>query len=82
MIGSSPLQVHSTSTAPLYSAINFGFTWVHFTLRLPPVFPAVLADERTQIWSDPIPGLSVHTLGAFRVEIAVTRSESILDRWG
>jgi hypothetical protein len=40
---------------------------------------AVLANERTQIWSDLVPGLSVDTLGAFRVEIAVTRSESGLD---
>src|SRR5277367_1720829 len=42
----------------------------------------VLANERTQIRSDPVPGLSVDTLGAFRVEIAVTRSESDLDRSG
>ena len=42
----------------------------------------VLANERTQIRSDPLPGLSVDTLGAFRVEIAVTRSESDLDRSG
>src|SRR5271154_5975527 len=43
---------------------------------------SVLANERTQIRSDPVPGLSVDTLGAFRVEIAVTRSESDLDRSG
>ena len=42
----------------------------------------VLANERTQIRSDPVPGLSVDTLGAFRVEIAVTHSESDLDRSG
>jgi len=36
----------------------------------------VLADERTQIRSDPVPGLSVDTLGAFRVGKDVTRSES------
>jgi len=41
-----------------------------------------LANERTQIRSDPVPGLSVDTLGAFRVEIAVTRPESDLDRSG
>jgi hypothetical protein len=41
-----------------------------------------LADERSQIRSDPVPGISVDTLGAFRVEIAVTRSESGLDRSG
>ena len=35
----------------------------------------VLAVERTQIRSDPIPGLSVDTMGAFRVEIPVARSE-------
>ena len=39
---------------------------------------SVLANERTQIRSDPVPGLSVDTLGAFRVEIAVTASESDL----
>ena len=44
---------------------------------------AVLANERTQIRSDPVPGLSVDTLGVFRVEIiAVTHSESGLDRSG
>ena len=37
---------------------------------------AVLANERTQILSDPVAGRSVDTLGAFWVEIAVTRSES------
>jgi hypothetical protein len=42
----------------------------------------VLANERTQIRSDPVPGLSVDTLGAFRVEIAVTGSESGWDRSG
>src|SRR5277367_4795325 len=42
----------------------------------------VLANERTQIRSDPVPGLSVDTLGTFRVEIAITRSESDLDRSG
>src|SRR5271170_3960971 len=42
----------------------------------------VLANERTQIRSDLVPGLSVDTLGAFRVEIAVTWSESDLDRSG
>src|SRR5277367_6232025 len=42
----------------------------------------VLANERTQIRSDPVPGLLVDTLGGFRVEIAVTRSESDLDRSG
>src|SRR5271170_5213359 len=42
----------------------------------------VLANERTQIRSDPVPGLSVDTLGAFQVEIAVTRSESCLDQSG
>src|SRR5271163_3075804 len=35
---------------------------------------AVLANERAQIRSDSVPGLSVDTLGAFRVEIALTRS--------
>ena len=42
----------------------------------------ILANERTQIQSDPVPGLSVDTLGTFRVEIAVTPSESGLDRSG
>jgi hypothetical protein len=37
---------------------------------------AVLADERTQIRSDPVPGLSVDTLGGYRVGNAATRSES------
>src|SRR5271170_7187680 len=65
---------------------------VHFAAPLPdmangglstiPGFEPVLANERTQIRSDPVPGLSVDTLGAFRVEIAVTRSESDLDRSG
>ena len=41
-----------------------------------------LANERSQIRSDPVPGLSVDTLGAFRVEIAAARSESGLDRSG
>jgi len=43
---------------------------------------SVLANERAQIRSDSVPGLSVDTLGAFRVEIALTRSESDLDRSG
>ena len=43
---------------------------------------AVLANERTQIRSDPVPGLSVDTLGRYRVGIAVTRSESDADRVG
>ena len=43
---------------------------------------ALLANEWTQIRSDPVPSLSVDTLGAFWVEIAVARSESDLDRSG
>jgi hypothetical protein len=43
---------------------------------------SVLADERTQIRSDPLPGLSVDTLGAFRVGKPVTRSESDSGRSG
>ena len=35
----------------------------------------MLADEWSQIRSDPVPGLSVDKLGAFQVEIAVPRSE-------
>jgi hypothetical protein len=46
------------------------------------VFRSVLANELTQIRSDPVPGLSVDTLGAFRIEIAVTCSELALDRSG
>jgi hypothetical protein len=45
-------------------------------------FRPVLADERTQIRSDPVPGLSVDTLGAFRVGKPVTRSESGFVRSG
>ena len=43
---------------------------------------AVLAVERTQIRSDPIPGPSVATSGASQVEIAATRSESGSDQSG
>src|SRR5271170_6572381 len=43
---------------------------------------AVLANERTQIRSDPVPGLSVDTLGGYRVGNAVTCSESDTDRAG
>jgi len=42
----------------------------------------VLANERTQIRSDPVPGLSVDTLGGYRVGNAVTRSESDTARAG
>src|SRR5271154_1608021 len=42
----------------------------------------VLANERTQIRSDPVPGLSVDTLGGYRVGNAVTRSESDAARAG
>src|SRR5271168_671242 len=42
----------------------------------------VLANEWTQIRSDPVPGLSVDTLGGYRVGIAVTRSESDAARVG
>ncbi len=55
--------------------------WLNWT-RCRHQVDAVLANERTQIRSDPLPGLSVDTLGAFRVEIAATRSESDLDRSG
>src|SRR5271154_4427811 len=44
--------------------------------------PAVLANERTQTRSDPVPGLSVDTLGGYRVGNAVTRSESDTARAG
>jgi hypothetical protein len=46
------------------------------------VFRSVLANELTQIRSDPVPGLSVDTLGAFQIEIAVTCSELGIDRSG
>jgi len=42
----------------------------------------VLANERTQIRSDPVPGPSVDTLSGYRVGIAVTRSESDAARAG
>src|SRR5271155_196680 len=43
---------------------------------------SVLANERTQIRSDPVPGLSVNTLGGYRVGNAVTRSKSNAARAG
>ena len=42
----------------------------------------VLAVGRTQIRSDPIPGVSVDTSGAYRVGITATRSESDLGSVG
>ena len=44
--------------------------------------PTVLANERTQIRSDLVPGMSVDTLGGYRVGIAITRSESDAARAG
>jgi hypothetical protein len=43
---------------------------------------AVLAVGRTQIRSDPIPGVSVDTLGGYGVGIAATRSKSDLGQSG
>src|SRR5277367_3311217 len=45
-------------------------------IRCLPDSEPVLANERTQIRSDPIPGRSVDTLGGYRVGNTVTRSES------
>ena len=51
---------------------EFRSSGMNFRVNMKPV----LVNERTQIRSDPVPGLSVDTLDAFRVEIAVTRPGS------
>src|SRR5271170_6805241 len=73
-------RIHYINAGVIRSAPH-GVSPSRTTERNPPRLPttlrrAVLANERTQIRSDQIPGRSVDTLGGYRVGNAVTRSES------
>ena len=78
----SPFSLISTfAFSPSPSTLSCA-TLYHLAIRsslpvAPPFYSAsVLANERTQIRSDPVPGRSVDTLGGYRVGNTVTRSES------
>src|SRR5271154_4613087 len=61
----------------------FAATRTFYYAHILPTKPnSVLANERTQIRSDPIPGRSVDTLGGYQVGRTVTRSESDAARAG